>query len=201
MGRPVKFDKDQAVETVMNEIWHHGFDRSSVKALSEKLNITRSSFYNAFGSRDELFQRAIERYFAQAPDRPLHRATPQTPIRPLITNVFREICRSRAKDPDGRGCLVVNGVAELCPIEDQIGALLANALMGSIQCITQLLEWARAQGEISDDVDVPSLALAVQNLMVGLSVVSKVIREEDALWAATALTLKGLDLYSEETDA
>lgn len=201
MGRPAKFDRDRAIETVMHEVWRHGFDRASVKALSEKLGITRSSFYNAFGNRESLFAAALERYFAQAEDRPLHEAGPGTPVRPMITNVFRQICHSRAKDPEARGCMVVNGVAELCPAEDALGAMLAEALLGSLENIRHLLQRARAQGEISADVSIPALALAVQNLMVGLSVTAKVVRDEALLWHGTALTLKGLGLYEETDDA
>ena len=51
MARPSKFDRKEAVELAMNEIWRDGYEANSVKALSEKLGITRSSFYNAFSSR------------------------------------------------------------------------------------------------------------------------------------------------------
>ena len=201
MGRPAKFDRDEAVETVMEEIWRTGFARSSVKALSQKLGITRSSFYNAFGSREALFAKALERYFTQSPDRPLGEAGPQTPLKPLMTNVFREICRHRAKDPDGRGCLVVNGVADLCPAHEALGAMVAEALLGSLARIRQLLGWARARGELAPDTDIDALALAVQNLMAGLSLISKVVQDEDQLWRSTRLTLAGLGLYAETNDA
>ncbi len=200
MGRPSKFDRDQAIETVMQEVWRAGFGPASVKALSEKLGITRSSFYNAFGSREALFETVLERYFAQSPDRPLRDAGPQTPIRPLLTAVFREICRVRAADRQARGCLVINGVADRCRSDaagDQIAALLAEALLGSLDHIRQLLDWARARGEIPSDTDTRALALAVQNLLAGLSVVSKVVRDEELVWSGTALTLEGLGLYSE----
>ena len=48
MGRPAKFDRDKAIEIIMNEIWKKGYEACSVKALSEKLSITRPSFYHAF---------------------------------------------------------------------------------------------------------------------------------------------------------
>ncbi len=200
MGRPAKFDRESAVETVMQEIWREGFERASVKALSERLGITRSSFYNAFGSREALFEKVLERYFDQSPDRPLREAGPQTPIRPLLTSVFREICRARAGDDQARGCLVVNGVADRCRgdmVVDHLASLLAEALLGSLARIRQLLDWAQARGEIAPGADTEALALAVQNLLAGLSVVSKVERNEARLWAGTALTLKGLGLYGE----
>ncbi len=123
MGRPSKFDREAAIDKVMQEVWRNGFERASVKALSERLGITRSSFYNAFDSRE--------------------------------------------------------------------------ALLGSLARIRQLLDWAQARGEIAADADTQALAMAVQQLLAGLSVVSKVVRDEAQLWAGTALTLKGLGLLAE----
>ncbi len=205
MGRPSKFDREAAIDTVMQEVWRNGFERASVKALSERLGITRSSFYNAFDSREALFGKVLERYFAQSPDRPLREAGPETPIRPLLSAVFREICRAQAADDEARGCMVINGVADRCGgarAGDRLATLLAEALLGSLARIRQLLDWAQAHGEIAPDADTQALAMAVQQLLAGLSVVSKVVRDEAQLWAGTALTLKWLGLLAEkENDA
>ena len=64
MGRPTSFNRDEAIETVMQEMWRNGYEANTVKALSERLGITRSSYYNAFGSREALFKLALEKYFA-----------------------------------------------------------------------------------------------------------------------------------------
>ena len=200
MGRPAKFDREAAIDTIMQEIWRNGFERASVKALSERLGITRSSFYNAFDSREALFEKVLARYFAQSPDRRLREAGPETPIRPLLSAVFREICRARAADAEGRGCLVINGVADRCQSDqtgDHLATLLAEALLGSLARIRQLLDWAQVRGEIEAGADTQALAMAVQQLLAGLSVVSKVVRDEARLWQGTALTLKGLGLLAE----
>ena len=68
MARPSKFDRDEAIETAMEAFWRAGYQACSVRALSERLGITRSSFYNAFGSREALFREALARYGDQAPD-------------------------------------------------------------------------------------------------------------------------------------
>lgn len=49
--------------------WRDGYQANSVKALSERLGITRSSFYNAFESREAMFMEAFERYLERSPDR------------------------------------------------------------------------------------------------------------------------------------
>jgi len=197
MGRPAKFDRQAAVGLVMNEIWHHGFEACSVKAISEKLGITRSSFYNAFGSREALFLEALERYFTQSPDLALAEMDNQASVLKVLTDVFREVCRSRAADPEARGCLVVNCVTELVGVDDALGPVLEKAILGSLDRLEQLLNQAAANGEIEDKGDLREKALALQNLLIGLNVMAKVVRSEGDLWAAARQTLVGLGLYRE----
>lgn len=197
MGRPAKFDRAEAVQQVMNEIWRNGYEASSVKALSEMLGITRSSFYNAFGSRAALFREALELYFSQSPDRALALAEPGVPIKALFTRTFREVCRARAADPQGRGCLAVNSVAELCNGPTELGETVASAVLGSLARIKTLLAWGVDQGELDTDTDLKATALALQNLLIGLNVMCKVVRAEADLWLTAKTTLKGLNLFDE----
>lgn len=197
MGRPAKFDRQAAIELVMNEIWHSGFEASSVKSISEKLGITRSSFYNAFGNREALFLEALELYCAQSPDRVLDAVGSDASILSLLTQFFKEVCRSRASDIQARGCLVVNCVAELVGVDDALGPVLEKAVMNSLERFERLLDQAATNGEIEHKGDIREKALALQNLLIGLNVMAKVVHSEDELWAAAKQTLNGLDLYSE----
>jgi len=92
MPRPAKFDRQEALDVVMNEIWRSGYEACSAKAISEKLGITRSSFYNAFGSREALFKEALDAYIVSAPDRML--AMPREGE--SVTARKRTRCSSRA---------------------------------------------------------------------------------------------------------
>ncbi len=195
MGRPAKFDRQAAVELVMNEIWRGGFEACSVKAISEKLGITRSSFYNAFGSREALFLEALELYFAQSPDKALAMVDDNASILKVLTQVFKEVCRARASDPEARGCMAVNCVAELVGTDETLGPVLEKAILGSLDRLERLLGQAVVNGEIEDKGDIREKALALQNLLIGLNVMAKVVRSENDLWAAAMQTLKGLGLY------
>lgn len=197
MGRPTGFDRSAAIETAMQEIWRHGYEASSVKAISEKLGITRSSYYNAFGSREDLFKAALEAYLAQSPDRVFHQGTPDMPILELLTLTFREICAARAGDREGRGCLAVNSLTELANTHDELGNLIASAVLGSAARLEELLAIAVEKGELPAETDLHAKALALQNLMIGINVFAKALRDEDELWLTVRTTLEGLGLYRE----
>jgi TetR/AcrR family transcriptional regulator, transcriptional repressor for nem operon len=200
MARPSKFDRREALNAAMNAIWKNGFEPSSVKTLSELLGITRSSFYNAFGSREALLREAISEYAEQSPDAPLRTGDAASALR-LINKVFRDICRVRSSDPEAKGCLIVNTVCELCPDTEGLGAELSDLVLGSAKNLERLLAVARDADELPRDADIHALALALQNLMIGLNVLCKVVRSEDELWLLTRTTLEGLGLDREVVDA
>lgn len=197
MGRAAKFDREAAVEICMNEIWRNGFEACSVKALSEKLGITRSSFYNAFGSREALFLEVLALYFTQTPDQVLGDVDAKTPVRRLLTDFFIEVCRTRATDPDAKGCLAVNCISELVGVDETLGPVLENTVRASIDRLEAVLETAAANGEIENDGHLREKALALQNLIIGLSVLSRVVHSEKALLSVAKQTLMGLGLYDE----
>ncbi len=197
MARPSKFNREQAVEFAMNAFWKEGYEANSVKALSEKLGITRSSFYNAFGDRERLFDEALALYMRGSPDKALKEVDPGKSIKSLFSETFRAICKVRAADPEARGCLVVNGVAELCGTHHTIGPKLQAAMLANIKRFEALLQRGVDTGELGPDTDVHALALAVKNLLVGLNVLSKLVHDEEELWRTARTTLRALNLLEE----
>lgn len=201
MARPSSFDREAAIEAAMQEMWRNGYEASSVKAVSEKLGITRSSYYNAFGSREDLFKEALAVYFAQSPDAVLHGGLPDMPILVLLTRTFRAICKARAEDPEARGCLAVNSLSELDTLHDELGVMIANAVLHSAARLEDLLKLAVSAGELAEQTDVHAMALALQNLLIGLNLFSKALRDEQELWLTASTTLKALGLYREDEHA
>jgi AcrR family transcriptional regulator len=63
-GRPRAFDADQALDTALLTFWTHGYEGTSLGTLTEAMGINRPALYLAFGSKQELFFRALDRYYA-----------------------------------------------------------------------------------------------------------------------------------------
>jgi TetR/AcrR family transcriptional repressor of nem operon len=195
MGRAAKFDREAAIEICMHNIWRNGYEACSVKSISEKLGITRSSFYNAFGSREDLFLEVLTRYAQQTPDRVLESVAPNVSIKRLLTSFFIDVCEIRTADPEARGCLAINCVSELVGVDETLGPLLENAVLNSLQRFESLLKVAANRGELIDDGLLHNKALALQNLLVGISVMAKIIRSKKELEAIVEQTLKGLEIF------
>lgn len=196
MPRRIEFDVDIAIEDAMHEIWRCGYEAVSVKRICDRLGITRSSFYNAFGSREAFFARVVDTYFQGAPESMLMTLTPDSELAPALTSVVREVCRVRAADPDSRGCLVCNTLGELLPGNPKPGATVERASNAILDRLDQLVSWAKDRGELGPNTEVRSLALALHSMLMGINMQSKYVRSERDLWRSASTTLRALGLLS-----
>jgi TetR/AcrR family transcriptional repressor of nem operon len=56
------FDIDEATDKATEVFWKKGYEATSMADLIEAMQINKGSQYNAFGSKKEIFDRALVRY-------------------------------------------------------------------------------------------------------------------------------------------
>ncbi|MGA5038081.1 TetR/AcrR family transcriptional regulator [Streptomyces capoamus] len=192
MARTKEFDPDAALQSALELFWRRGYEATSMADLVEHLGIGKASLYATFGSKHELYLRALDRYEQSGLAPIVHELSRPGPALPAVRALVRRYAREAA---DQRlrlqGCMVTNTAAELAPHDpaaarrvernwDQLETLLHSALVR-----------ARGQGELPADRDPLALARALLVLMQGLRVVGKAsadpARVRDA--AEQALTL------------
>ncbi len=61
-GRPLSFDRDQALKSAMLTFWQFGFGGTSIADLTFEMEISAQSLYAAFGSKSELYHEALGFY-------------------------------------------------------------------------------------------------------------------------------------------
>ena len=72
-GRPREFDIEGALDRALGVFWSHGYAHTSLEDLLKAMKVGRSSFYQAFGSKRELYLRTIDRFLEMVPKSPVGR--------------------------------------------------------------------------------------------------------------------------------
>lgn len=196
-GRPIAFDRTTAIQAAMNQFWKRGFEAVSASDLADAMSITRSSLYNSFGDRETVFREALEAYKRTSPDAMLGRLEPGQPVLPVIRGVFREICRVRARDPEARGCLVVNAIGQLVGVNEVLGCTIEEVVRESLAAWEHLILRAVDQGEIPRPGNLKATAQSFVTFVIGLNAISKILRGEGELWNLCEAFLGGNGMSKE----
>src|ERR1700751_392814 len=62
LGRPRAFDPDAALDRAMHVFWAKGYEGASLSNLNRAMRINRPSLYAAFGNKEQLFRKVLDRY-------------------------------------------------------------------------------------------------------------------------------------------
>lgn len=108
-GRPRAFDADAGVATAARLFWEKGYDAVGVAELAQSICINPPSLYAAFGSKRELFQRALSHYSATQGQFFSWLEAPDAPAYETLVRVLAEAARTGTADAAARGCLVLDG--------------------------------------------------------------------------------------------
>ncbi|MGY1503397.1 TetR/AcrR family transcriptional regulator [Streptomyces sp. QTS52] len=108
IGRPRGFDADEALENAMRVFWGQGYEGASLTDLTNAMGITRTSMYAAFGNKEDLFRKALERY-AEGPASYGPRALQEPTARQVATAFLNGSVRATTRPGCPAGCLGVQG--------------------------------------------------------------------------------------------
>ena len=124
LGRPREFDTDAVLDVVVDLFWEKGYGATSVGDIVERTGLSKSSIYGAFGSKDALYEKALDRYLVghrQALEERLINGS-----RGLDdVDQFFDGVEDQVRQSETRGCLAVNTATELRtsePVLVQLGA-------------------------------------------------------------------------------
>ncbi|MGW0069569.1 TetR/AcrR family transcriptional regulator [Streptosporangium sandarakinum] len=197
MARPRTFDEDQVLATATDLFWAYGYEATSTRGLCEAVGLDRSSLYNAFTSKHELFKRALTRYVdATAANQERILEDPQRPplerIRALLAEIV-ELESASYRDGHGRGCLTVNTTVELAGRDPEIAELLDRDLTRRLDSLRVVLAAGLAAGDITSARTPDALARFVNTVIAGIRVAAQggagpAVLESIAATAMDALT-------------
>jgi TetR/AcrR family transcriptional repressor of nem operon len=189
MARTKEFDPEAALLAALDLFWERGYEATSMADLVERMGVARASIYATFGSKRELYLKALDRYGELADPGLLAGLSQPGPVLPAVRALVERYAREAAGDAGRRGCFVVNTAVELAP-HDPLAARRVRANWDFVEiALTSALMRAQAQGELAEDRDPRALGRFLLVLMQGLRVMGKAEAEPDRLRDAAAQAL------------
>jgi AcrR family transcriptional regulator len=167
-GRPRSFNEDAALEKAMHVFWRKGYDAAALSDLTKAMGINPPSLYAAFGNKESLFLKVLERY-AEGPAAYVMKA--------LLAPTAREAAERRlygavdmmCDSSHPLGCLAAQASAKCGDLSSSMGKKLTAYVDGAHQAFVNRFQRAKAEGDLPKSADPHALARYVTTIAQGIS--------------------------------
>jgi AcrR family transcriptional regulator len=171
MARPREFDLDEALDRALDVFWRHGYEGATIPDLTKAMGINRPSLYAAFGNKEQLFRKVLDRYRA-GPAAYAAEALREPTARAVVEQLFERIVSQLGRRNHPRGCLLVQGALACGEEVESVQKELAACREEVVWAIRDRFKRGVKEGDLPAGTDCNALARYVVTVTNGLAVQS-----------------------------
>jgi AcrR family transcriptional regulator len=188
LGRPRAFDPEAALERALQVFWRKGYEGASLSDLTKAMRINRPSMYAAFGNKEALFFKALDRY-VNGRTACVSEALNEPTARAAVERLLRGSADMPSNKKNPAGCLLVQGALACGESSERIKKELISRRKAVEAVIRQRLERAQKENDLPAGSDPAILARYIVAVINGMAVqaASGASREDLQGVAETAL--------------
>ncbi|GLF95140.1 TetR/AcrR family transcriptional regulator [Streptomyces yaizuensis] len=179
-GRPRSYDPEAALNAAMLTFWTQGYEGTAMSDLTTAMGMSAPSVYAAFGDKETLFRKAVERYMA-GPGDYLRVALDQRTAEALARTFLHSAVEAVTGDDTPHGCLIVQSALAVNPRAASVQEYLTGLREDGVQILADRLRSFPGADGLPPGSDPSSLARLLVTVVQGLAVQAASGTERDAL--------------------
>src|SRR5438105_627506 len=174
-GRPRSFDTEAALDRALEVFWRNGFQGASLSELTAAMGLSKPSIYSAFGDKETLYLKSLERYAARRLEPHVTQLEKEPDGRRAIECYLRAMVGLVADPSQPSGGFATTGSADCgtAATPPAVDQALRKAQQGGETRLRERLARAQREGQLAADARVENLAVMFQSLLAGLGVMAK----------------------------
>lgn len=171
-GRPLSFDRAQALEQAMLTFWRSGYESTSISALTAAMGVTPPSLYATFGDKKQLFLEAIQLY---AGDPAVIAATLDAAptARAGAAMMLDGAAFAFTGESTPPGCLLASATASGSAASADVQAAVAAVRAKICALLRRRIERDIMDGKLTANSDAQALADMIIGIIQGMSVLAR----------------------------
>lgn len=187
-GRVRQFDADEALDRALEVFWARGYEGATLPELTKAMGINRPSLYAAFGNKEQLFHKALDRY-QTGPQSFLGEALTKPTARAVVEAIFSGFMKMQRDRSGSRGCMTVSGALACGEQAEPVRRELARVRQATVAALRERFDRAAREGDLPAGTDRATLARYVATVLNGLAVqaASGATKREMQMVAAMAM--------------
>lgn len=172
MPRIRQFNPEHTLQKAMHIFWIKGFRHTSLANLVEATGVGKKGLYSVFGSKFDLYLKALEYYKCVQAEELLTEIENDHASLDEIKNLFERTLNFTQSEIGSRGCMVCNAIVEFSDKEPLVWRSTANHLDRFRNAISNALFNAISKKEIPLSVDIKKHSNFLVGVLQGLMLMS-----------------------------
>lgn len=201
MGRRKTYDRHVVTDRAMQLFWERGYHDTSTRDLTEAMGINSYSLYAEFGSKQELYDHAMDHYQDVVVTRHFGRLETDDATLQDVEAVVRFFGGGAEVLASTLGCLACNAAVELAPTPDASRASTDRYLERMAAAFGNALRNAQSTGRLLPDAELDELAQFLTVTVTGMLVLIRSGSSPGFLMAAADQALARLSACTQHTEA
>jgi AcrR family transcriptional regulator len=153
----------------MHVFWAKGYEGASLSDLTRAMRINRPSLYAAFGNKEELFRKVLDRY-VNGPLAYFGEALAAPKARDVVEQIFFGAARMAGDPRFPPGCLMVQGALAVGNSAGSVRKETAGRRAAGEVALRRRLQRAKREGDLAKNADPAELARYVMTVLRGMAV-------------------------------
>lgn len=166
-GRPRAFDEDAALDRALEVFWRQGYEGTALSDLTAAMGINRPSLYGAFGNKEALFRRVLDRYI-DGPGGFSAAALSEPRSRDVVAAILTGAV-GLTTDAAHPGCLSVRNAQACGPESEPVRRVVVERRNAGLDALRDRLARARDERDLPPDADPDALARYVFTVSDGIA--------------------------------
>lgn len=173
MARTKDFNEDEVLEKALGIFWQKGYSGTSMQDLVDGLGISRSSLYDTYTDKHNLFIKSLERYREKTAGEMIQLINDTTSPKTVIKKILQSAVNESLFDKVARGCFIVNTCVENVTNDKAIAKLVQENMQDVENAFFLAVKKGQELGEIASQQEARALARFMINTINGIRVAAK----------------------------
>ena len=193
MARVETFNRQEIIERAMQVFWKKGYNGASIQDLVDATGLNRSSIYNSFGSKEQLYRLTLE-YYEEGSNKEVRKALLKSSnSTEAIRKVLEMVTLATDKATDNKGCFILNCKTEMGNSDLQLKKWLLNNQDHTIALFEQLVTEGQEEGLINRNYTAKVYAHSLFCTFQGLRLTGMLSEDRAVLYDIIDQTLYNLE--------
>jgi TetR/AcrR family transcriptional repressor of nem operon len=173
MARTKAFEETEVLDKAVNIFWCKGYNGTSMQDLIDGLGISRSSLYDTFSDKRELFLATLKKYKTEQAAAMIALINNSASILQTIKELLKGLVTASIQDKENKGCFMINSTIEAAAQDADIAAIVKGNMNDIEEALTKAIKKGQQGGEINPNYSPRALARFLFNTISGLRVAAK----------------------------